>query len=181
MSEYTCSPIKTREELLEAVKFIHFACYGLCKGAFGKYLPNSGNMGVFCHYDTEFEFLKSVQAELCEPSSNPDTKYFNLREPIVVPAQGDVPETTYEYLYIRRPNLKSPQAGDVDFMLEQDEFEALKARLLGGEVVPGARIFDRPDLDMIELYNSEVDALAYVSPSAMTEKVRTKQSDLTKL
>ncbi len=104
-----------------------------------------------------------------------------MREPIVVPARGDAPETTYEYLYIRRPNPNSPQAGDVDFMLEQDEFEVLKVRLLAGEVVPGARIFDRPDLDMIELYDPEVDALAYVSPRAMTEIVRTKQSILTNL
>lgn len=102
MTTYTFSPIQTREELFEAVKFIHFACYGLCKAAFGHYLPNSGNMGVFCHYDYEFEFLKTLQKDLCEPSSNPDTKYFKLREPIVVPARGDAPETTYEYLYIRR-------------------------------------------------------------------------------
>lgn len=181
MSQYTCSPIKTREELFEAIKFIHFACYELCINSFGEYLQNSGNMGVFCHYDDEFEFLKSVQAELCMPSSNPDTKYFELHEPVVVPARGDVPETTYEYLYIRRPNPKSPQAGDVDFVMEQSKFNELKASLLAGREISGARIFDRPDLDMIELYHPNIDALAYISPRAMTEKVRVKQSDITKL
>jgi len=36
------------------------------------------------------------------------------------------------------------------------------------------KIFDRPDLDMIELYDPDIDALAYVSNRAMTEKVRVK-------
>ena len=45
----------------------------------------------------------------------------------------------------------------------------------------GAKIFDRPDLDMVELSDPDIDALAYVSPRAMTEKVRTKQSEFTKL
>lgn len=45
----------------------------------------------------------------------------------------------------------------------------------------GARVFDRSDLDMIELYDPDVDALGYVSTNKMTEKVRIKQSEATKL
>ncbi|MGD0728997.1 MAG: hypothetical protein ABR981_02885 [Candidatus Micrarchaeaceae archaeon] len=45
----------------------------------------------------------------------------------------------------------------------------------------GARVFERTDLDMIELYNPDVDVLAYVSTKKMTQKVRTKQSDIIKL
>ncbi len=181
MNLYTFSPIKTRDELIGAIKFIHFECYKLCKDSFGEYLPNSGNMGVFCHYESEFEFLKSVQAELCEPSDNPNTKYFKLHTPIVMPAEGDIPETSYEYLYIRRPDPYRHHVGDLDFVLEQSEYDTLKSAMLAGKQVPGARVFDRPDLDMIELYSPDVDALAYVSPRAMTEKVRTKQSVLTNL
>ena len=46
-----------------------------------------------------------------------------------------------------------------------------------GKMIKGVRLFERPDLDMVELYNFDVDALAYVSPRAMTEKVRIKQAN----
>jgi hypothetical protein len=181
MPLYHFSPIKSQDELLEAIKYIHFACHKLCVQAFGQYLPNSGNVGVFCHYESEFEYLKGVRQEWCEPSDNRDQKYFKLREAIVIPEERGVPETTYEYLYIRRPNPNSPQVGDIDFYLEQEKYDELKQSLLVGKVIKGARVFDRQDLDMIELYDPDVDAVAYVSTEHMTKTVRTKQSDITKL
>lgn len=45
----------------------------------------------------------------------------------------------------------------------------------------GTRVFDRPDLDMIELYDPDSDALGYVSTEKMSETVRVKQSEHTKL
>ena len=53
--------------------------------------------------------------------------------------------------------------------------------MLDGKQVKGARVFDRPDLDMIELFDPDIDVLAYVSTSTMIEKVRIKLSDATKL
>jgi len=47
--------------------------------------------------------------------------------------------------------------------------------------VNGTRVFDRPDLDMIELYDPDSDALGYVSTEKMSETVRVKQSEHTKL
>lgn len=181
MSLYTFSPITTHEKLLEAIKFIHFACHKLCKNSFGEYLPNSGNVGVFCQYEDEFAFLKGIQAKLCEASKDSNTKYFKLHTPIIIPAKDDVPETSYEYLYIRRPDPYRHQVGDLDFYVEEKEYQALKSAILAGKKLPGARVFERPDLDMIELYNPDVDALGYVSMHAMTQKVRIKQSEITKL
>lgn len=181
MSLYTFSPIKTEAELFEAIKFIHFSCYQLCKQSFAEYLPNSGNMGVFCHYDHEFEYLVGVRKQLTESSPDPDQKYFKLHKPIVIAATGDVPETTYTHLYIRRPDPYRHHVGDVDFYLEVAQYQKLKAEMLAGKAVKGARVFDRPDLDMIELYDPDVDALGYVSTEMMTETVRIKQSDVTKL
>ena len=67
------------------------------------------------------------------------------------------------------------QVGDLDFYLEQSEYDELKQSLLdGASNIKGARAFDRTDLDMIELYDSDVDALGYASTHKMTEKVRTK-------
>lgn len=181
MKLYRFSPIKSKEELFEAIKYIHFACYKLCKQSFGYYLPNAGNVGVFCYYDNEYEFLTKLRKELTEASDNVNQKYFRLYRPIVIPSKDDVSETTYTYLYIRRPDPYRHHVGDVDFYLEPEKYKEIKESLLAGKKIKGARVFERPDLDMIELYDSDVDALAYVSTEKMTEAVRVKLSDATKL
>lgn len=176
MKLYRFSPIKSREELLSAINYIHFACYKLCKQSFGKYLPNAGNMGLFCHYDDEYEFLTKLREELTKSSDNLNQKYFLLHKPITIPAKDDIPETIYTHLYIRGPDPYRHHAGDVDFYLEQGQYAKLKQELLNGKVMSGARVFERPDLDMIELHDPNVDALAYVSTHKMTQKVRVKQT-----
>jgi hypothetical protein len=174
MKLYRFSPIKSKEELLSAIAHIHFACFELCKRVFTSYLPVAGNVGVFCHYDDEYEFLTNLRSELTEPSDNPDQKYFKLHEPIIIPAKDDFPETIYTHLYIRKPDIYRAQVGDVDFVMEEDRYAELRRGLLSGSQMKGARIFPRADLDMIELYDPDVDALGYASPREMTEKVRIK-------
>lgn len=176
MKLYRFSPIKSEQELLEAIKHVHFSCFELCKQSFGKYLPVAGNMGIFCHYDDEYKFLTKLREELTEKSDNFNQKYFRLHKPITVPAKDDIPETTYTYLYIRRPDQYRAQVGDVDFILEDEKYRELKKSLANDTKIDGAKIFDRPDLDMVELSNPDIDALAYVSNGAMTEKVRVKQN-----
>lgn len=175
MKLYRFSPIKNEDVLLEAIKYVHFACFELCKQSFDKYLPVAGNMGVFCHYDDEYKFLIELRKKLTEESDNVNQKYFRLHKPIIVPARGDVPETTYTFLYIRKPDPYRFHVGDVDFVLDEDKYQELKKSLQAGKVIKGARIFERPDLDMVELYDPDIDALGFVSPREMTEKVRAKQ------
>ncbi len=175
MKLYRFSPIKNEQELLEAIKHTHFACFELCKKAFNKYFPVAGNMGVFCHYNDEYKFLIELRKKLTEESDNLNQKYFRLHNSIVIPAREDVPETIYTYLYIRRPDQYRAQVGDVDFMIGDKEYGELKESLQKGSQINGANIFDRPDLDMVELSDPDIDALAYVSTRAMTEKVRVKQ------
>lgn len=181
MKLYRFSPIQNQDKLMEAIKYIHFACYKLCKQSFGKYLPNAGNMGVFCHYDEEHERLVEIRKQIAKPSDDPNQKYFELYEPIVIPAQDDVPETTYTHLYIRKPDIYRAQVGDVDFYLGQNEYDKLKQSLVDGVEIKGARVFPRNDLDMIELYDPDVDVLGYVSTNTMSEKVRKKLSEETNL
>lgn len=175
MKLYRYSPIKNESELLEAIKHIHFACFELCKQSFNKYLPVAGNMGVFCHYDEEYKSLTELRKRMTEESDNINQKYFRLHKPITIPARGDVPETTYTFLYIRKPDPYRFHTGDVDFVLEEEKYQELKKSLQAGKVMKGTRVFERPDLDMVELYDPDVDALGYVSPREMTEKVRVKQ------
>ncbi len=181
MKLYRFSPIKNKEELFEAIKHIHFECHKLCKQSFGKYLSNAGNMGVFCHYDDEYNLLIKIRKEITEPSDNPNQKYFRLIKPIVIPAKGDVPKTVYSYLYIRRPDPYRHHVGDLDFFLKPKEYRELKNSLHAGQKVKGARIFERTDLDMVELYNPHIDVVAYVSTNKMSQAVRVKLSDATKL
>ena len=134
-------------------------------------------MGVFCHYDDEYKYLIGVRKDLTEASDNVNQKYYRLHKPIIIPAKGDVPETTYTFLYIRKPDPYRHHVGDVDFYLEPDKYKKLKEEILKGKKVKGARIFDRPDLDMIELYDPDIDVLGYVSTAKMSEAVRIKRSE----
>lgn len=163
MNPYRFSPIQDKTQLMEAITYIHVACHELCKQTMGKYLPVAGNIGVFCHYDDEYEFLKKLQAELVDLSKSVYGKYYWLHESIVIPARDDVPETTYRYLYIRKPDTNKDQVGDVDFYLESEKHAALKQSLFDGKLINGARVLaNRPELDFIELFDPNVDAWGYV-------------------
>ncbi|MDD5770194.1 MAG: hypothetical protein PHE25_04435 [Candidatus Gracilibacteria bacterium] len=181
MRLYRFSPISSKEELIEAIKHIHIYSYILCKSSFGEYLENSGNIGIFCHYEEEFTFLKSIREEITFSSENPNQKYFELKSPIIIEKLGDIPEGIYTHIYIRKPDPYRHYVGDLDFYLDEEIYDNTKKFLLQGNKIKNARLFDRPDLDMIELYNPDIDALAYVSTQKMTKIVRIKQSDITKL
>ena len=60
MNLYRFSPINSKEELLEAIRHTHLECHKLCKQSLGKYLPAAGNVGIFCHYDKEYEYLTDL-------------------------------------------------------------------------------------------------------------------------
>ncbi len=181
MKLYRFSPIQDKAELLEAIKYVHLACNKLCKQSFGEYLPNAGNLGIFCHYDDEYDRLIALRKKLTEGSDNINQKYFRLHKPITIPAERDIPETIYTHLYIRKPDPYRHHVGDVDFYLDPDEYKELKQAMQNGKVVKGARIFPRQDLDMIELYDPDVDACGYVSTEKMAATAHVKQSEETNL
>lgn len=174
MKLYRFSPVTTHADLLKAIRHIHIECFKLCKASLGEYLPVAGNVGFFCHYDEEYKVLTELRKQLTEESDNVNQKYFRLYEPIVVPAEEDIRETTYTHLYIRQPDIYRAQVGDIDFVMDSERYQKTKASLQAGEIIPGARIFPRGDLDMIELYDPDVDTLGYISVNEITEKVRVK-------
>ena len=149
--------------MIKALEYIHFGCHTLCKQSMGRYLSVAGNIGIFCHDDGEFAFLKKLQEKLTDLSKSVYGKYYLLHTPIVFPAQHGVPETRYSYLYIRKPDLNKPQVGDLDFYLEPEKYMELKQSLIDGKMIKGARILpNRPDLDLIEIYNPEIDAVGFI-------------------
>ncbi len=156
------SSIKNEEQLFSALEQIHRACHTLCMQSLHSYLPVAGNIGIFSHSENEYAILKNIQATLVDSSKSVYGKYFKLHSPVVIKAIEDSPSATYTHLYIRKPDPDKPQMGDLDFFLEPKAYAELKAYTIGGGVY-GARILpNRPDLDLIELYNPDINALGYI-------------------
>ncbi len=176
MKLYRFSPITTRETLLDAIRHIHIEAYKLCWNTFQKHLPNSGNVGVFCHYETEYEYLTGLRKEITEASENYNQKYFRLHNPIIETATPEIPKTKYEFLYIRQPDPYRHHVGDIDFFLPENEYQMFKSEIEAGKKLAGARVFPSPHLDMIELFHPDSDVLAYVSTTRMTDIVKTTKS-----
>ena len=176
MKQFRFSPIKDKTQLFKVIEYIHFESFRLCKRNLGYFLPVAGNVGVFCHYEEEFEQLTKIREELTDFSDNWNQKYFYLYKPFVMPGKDDIPVITYTYLYIRKPDPSHHQVGDVDFYLEPNKYGELKHSLLSGKIIQGLRIFERPDLDLIELYDPNSDVCAYIGQKKMTENVRDKSS-----
>ncbi len=156
--------------LLDRIRCIHQDCYKLCQQAFGKDLLNSGNMGVFCQNEEEYQHFEQIRQEITLPSDNLKQKYFTLVEPIVV---GDI---AYQYLYIRQPDVSDygKFLGDVDFYMPDADYLELKERLAEGETFSGAKMYDRTGWDMIQLSDPNIKSVAYVSTLEMAQKAHIK-------
>ena len=174
MKSFKFSPIENNDRLLEAIQYVHLKCSELCKKVYGKYLPVAGNIGIFCHYDDEYAFLTKLRESLTDLSDNWNQKYYRLHEPISVPNCRDVPGTTYTYLYIRKPDQEKSQVGDVDFVLDKNEYLELKESLLQGKQKKGMKIFDRPGLDLIELFDTNIDTISFIGTEYIAKSVRVK-------
>ncbi len=173
MKLYRFSPIKNQQQLEKAIQYTHEACYKLCHMALDAYLPVAGNVGIFCHYDNEYEKLTALREKMTDPTIHFNKKYFKLHEPIIIPANGRIPAATYEYLYIRKPDPYRAQVGDVDFVMRTDKYQELKKLLRSGTEINAARLYeDSSGLDMVELYDPDIDALGYLTTSTMAEKIQ---------
>lgn len=162
MKPFRFSPIKNKEELFNAIEYIHFETHRLCKQNLGFLLPVAGNIGVFCHYEDEFNDLIKLRKELTDININWNQKYFKLYNPIIIPAKDDIPETKYTFLYIRKPDVNMPLVGDADFYLEPDNYKEFKQSVISGKFDKGVKVFERPDLDLVELLDPSIDVSAYV-------------------
>jgi len=171
VKSFRFSPIRSREQLLKAVEHIHFESFKLCKQKLGCILPVAGDIGVLCHYEDEFDFLTKMRGELTDFSDNWNEKYFRLHKPIVVPTANGIPKAVYTYFYIRKPDKEHDQVGDLDFYMEPKKYEGLKQLLMSGKTMKGVKIFERPELDLIQLVDPKVDVVAFVGQKTMEENI----------
>lgn len=174
--KYRFSPIKSEEELLRAVEYLHKVCHEQCKQVIGRHLPARGCVAVFAHDDDEFAYLTELRQRLTNGTPNYNGKYFELRQPINIPEYGGVPAANYEFLYIHRPEARLPQVGDVDFVLPINEYEALAGKLNAETFVNGMRLFPRPEEKMIELRASDVDAITYVATNHLRDAIAAQEA-----
>lgn len=170
MKLYRFSPIKNRTQLFKCIDYLHKTNYELCKKTMQSYLPVRGNIGVFTHYDDEYNFLLNLSQKLTDRLVHLNNKYFKLLKPIIIPAKGSIPSATYEFLYIRKPDPYRSQVGDIDYVLNADSYGKLKNSLSKGESRPGIRLFERPEDDMIELFDPDLDVLSYLVAKPIKEK-----------
>ncbi|MFZ2206788.1 MAG: hypothetical protein WA061_03995 [Microgenomates group bacterium] len=171
MHSHLFNPINDTSQLLKTIEYIHVECHRLCKKNLGYLLPVAGNIGVFCHFEDEFIRLTRIREELTEANNNWNKKYFKLHVPIIIPQKNEIPATTYTYLYIRKPNKNTPHIGDVDFYMEPNKFLALKQSLLEDKTMEGVSIFNRPDLDLIRLFDPEINVSSFIGQKTMIENI----------
>lgn len=155
---------------------IHKDGYDLCMKHIGQVLNNSGNMGIFCQNDTEYESFLNLSNALTFPSNNPMQKYYELRKPIIIPAYKNVPAISYNYLYIRKPD-STPYGkftGDIDFYLDSKEYDSMVSNVKANKII-GATLYEQAGVGtMIELASSDFKAVTYISTLDMCESIRVK-------
>lgn len=159
--------------IADIVERIHKDCSELVRETVGRYLPVAGNVAIFCQSDKEHQQLLELSGNLTLPSDNPNQKYFKLRRSIVIPEINGVPESSYDYLYIRKPSPNSTEIGDIDFILSPSEYTELKKKVRVGKI-RNAYIYDRPGWDMVEIRKPGVMVLPYVTTKDMAEKARVR-------
>lgn len=169
MKLYRFSPITTELGLMEALKYLHETSHQLCKQVYGEYLPVRGNVGIFCHDYDEFTRLTELRKNLAHETPNYNSKYFPLKQPITFAEKDGIPAATYEYLYIRQVDPYRSQVGDVDFIVTPDVFNRYNGTLTVDIFAKGARIFGRPEENMIELWLPAYDVICYIAETKMTE------------
>lgn len=162
--------------LLKRVNDIHSDCHRLCLYATNKFLPVAGNIGIFCQSEEEYKAFKEGQQEIVKPSDNPNQKYFEQKEPIVIEKTEGIPQAIYTYLYIRKfdPTPYGKNKGDIDFVMAEVEYEAFKQDVLEGKTPKGVELYDRRNWDTVQITDPAINSVAYISTKEFSEKVRVK-------
>jgi len=86
------------------------------------------------------------------------------------------------HIYIRKydPSEYGKYKGDVDFIIDDEEYANLKEKVINKEYA-GAEMYQRTGWDTIQITKGEIDVVSYLSTLEMAEKLRVKFDDLTNL
>lgn len=152
MKLYRFSPIKSKEELFEAINYTASKTTELCNKVTGYKYPISG-LTIFSHYLREFEELKKIALGLGKLDSENNGPYVKLYEPIKLFGN----ELTL--LRVRQPDPYRLHVGCNDF--EVSNYEEFKKQYLEAKS-NNLRLIKRLEYEMIEFFDPDFDVLAYV-------------------
>lgn len=155
MKLYRFSPIKNEDKLIEAVKYVAVQIVKLCKRTIGKELPVS-YLTIFAHYDDEYRKLIDMLGKLGRLSKANNGIRAVLHKPI------KVRHNTIAHLRIRKPDPYRMQVGCGDF--EVKDYQRFK-RIYLAKHLQNLRLIERPDMKMIEFFDTDFDVLAYIVES----------------
>jgi len=151
MKLYRFSPVETESGLHEAIKYLTEQETLLATNATGKSLPIT-YLTIFAHYDDEYEQLVRLVENWGQIHDANNGIKVSLREPL----QENIP-----VLRIRKPDPYRMQVGCCDFGVEN--YEVFKATNLGQN--KNLRLIARPEYEMVEFFDPDLDVLAYVVSS----------------
>lgn len=160
-----------QSQLVDQVTHIYYECAQLIHTSIGYVPETAGNVAIFCQTDEEYDTFQELTIHLTKTSDNPAQKYFQLIEPISIKGKSEIPPTVMSWLYIRKPSKDTPEVGDIDFVLELEEYNKLKEQTGNGNIQNGS-IYKRADWDMLEFKNTKYDSIPYITTLPMAEKAR---------
>lgn len=152
MQLYRFSPIGKKEQLLEAILYVHTTSSELCRKVVGEVYPIS-SLTIFSHYFDEFEVLKSVQAQMGTLVGGVFGPRVVLHEPLVVG------EHTITHLRIRAPDPYHSHVGSNDYDIA--EYKTFKEKYLSTHP-HNLRLIEREGYELIECWDPDFDVLGYV-------------------
>lgn len=151
MNSYKFSPIKTIDELYNAIKYVIKNENILSKKVIGNELPIS-YLTIFSHFDDEYNGLLEIINKLGQISDANNGIKVKLKKPINFDNQK------VGLLRIRKPDVERPQVGCCDFKIEN--YDNFKNNYLRNN--DNLRLIIRSEYEMIEFFDSNFDILAYV-------------------
>lgn len=149
---YRFSPILSKDELFEAIRYIASNITGLCKKTTGEEYPIS-SLSVFAHYREEFVKLKKILLELGKLDHENNGPFVRLDKPI------QLLKNEIRLIRVRKPDPYRMQVGCGDFIIP--DYEEFKNKHLKKNE-NNLRLIKRPEYEMIEFFDPDYDVLAYV-------------------
>ncbi len=152
MQLYRYSPIKTKEQFLEAISYVAEKNLELCEKVVVVRFPIT-SLTVFAHYRDEYEHLKVLLEGMGDFVGDTNGPRIALHEPIVL---GDNAVT---HLRVRNPDPYRAQVGCVDF--DVSNYVTFKKDFLASHL-ENLRLLVRHEYELIEFFDPDYDVLAYV-------------------
>ena len=150
MQLYRFSPIRTEEELFIALRYILESIDSLSAEVCGSPLPAS-YVTVFAHYPEEYEGIVQIFKKLGVSEEANNGIKVALGFPL---ADGSLVTS----VRVRKPDPYRMQVGCGDFYVS--DYAKFKEKYLGRS--DHVRLIERPEYEMIEFFDPDVDVLGYV-------------------